>query len=66
MLADAFYKLAQENKGFEDPGELLKEKQKTEPTIWRVGFVLQLLVLKVGMKILILHEIVFEEIHEIM
>ena len=41
MLADAFHYMAQENKGLGDPGELLKEKQKTEPTIWRVDFVFQ-------------------------
>lgn len=62
MLADTFHNMVQENKGCGDPGELLREKQKIQPTTWRVDFVPQLPVFKVEMKILIPPETFFEEI----
>lgn len=52
-LAHAFPSTAQETNGFGDPRELLKEEQKTEPTIKREDFVLQRSVFTVRMKILI-------------
>ena len=62
MLADTFHNTVQENKGWGDAGELLREKQKTQPATWRVDFVPRLPVFKVEMKILIPPEIFFEEI----
>ena len=61
MLAYTFHNVIRENKGSGGSGELLREKQKIQPTTWTVGFVPQLPVFKVEMKILNPPEIFFEE-----